>query len=487
MNRDDFLKAVYRKPFRVSSILKQLRYNEELRKEFDVLTSAYGGDGEYKARCLMSGYEPKCVVCGAETSWSTNQHWNRYCRKHDPQHIATWPETRRIVLTASSLLGSMSEIVDETGLSIYLVKKLLKENGIELPIKPSPDYSEHRKLYLSGLTISEVSLRLECTKNIVRKAIDGLPRHSQSNAIKSFIKRNPRTPKPYVCPFEHLEETFVEEYKLGKPTSKIAEDHGCSSHIVLKYLKKNNIDCKRFTQPERAISYILNKHSIEHEVHNRTIIKPKELDIWIPSKNIAIEVNGLFWHSGIKESNRHMNKFLSCRKKGITILQFTDYDIRTRFDMVESIILHTLEMSPTIINADDCKIIEINKASEFFKTNYYGNYAESETVGLIHNGITVMAMSFSNNRIVFASKLFHNIVGGFQKLEQYFIEKYNPKFILSNSIALVDGGQTLINNGYEIERISVPEKYITNGWRIGVGKRIYSGAGIIEFKKGNQT
>ena len=487
MNREEFLKAVYRKPFQARSILKQLRDNEELRKEFDVLTSAYYGSDEYKARCLMSGYEPKCVICGEETSWSTNQHWNRYCHEHDPQHIATWPETRKIVIAASKLLGSMSEIVDETGLSIYLVKKLLKENCIELPIRPSPDYSEHRKLYLSGLTISEVSLRLRCTKNIVRKAIEGLPRHSQSDAIKSFIQRNPRTPKPYVCPFEHLEETFVEEYKLGKPTSKIAEDYECSTHIVLKYLKKNNIDCKRFTQPERAISYILNKHGIEHEVHNRSIIKPKELDIWIPSKNIAIEVNGLFWHSGIKESNRHKHKFLMCQDKGITLLQFTDYDIRTRFDMVESIILQTLEMTPITIDANDCAIVEIDNSKDFFNNNYYGNYVNSETSGLVYNNEIVMAMSFSNNRIVFASKLFHNIEGGFEKLEQYFIDKYNPEFILSNSIALVDDGKTLINNGYEIEKISAPEKYITNGWRIGVGKRIYSGVGIIEFKKGNKT
>ena len=463
--------------------MKQIRDDEELRKEFNVLTSAYDGDDEYKARCLMSGYEPKCVICGTETSWSTNQHWNRYCREHDTQHIATWPETRRIVITASKLLGSMSEIVDETGQSIYLVKKILKENGIKLPLKPAEDYSEHRKLYLSGLTISEVSLRLGCTKNIVRKAIEGLPRHSQSDAIKSFIQRNPRTPKPYVCPFEHLEETFVEEYKLGKPTSKIAEDYGCSTHIVLKYLKKNNIDCKRFTQPERAISYILNKHGIEHEVHNRLIIKPKELDIWIPPNNIAIEVNGLFWHSSIKESNRHKHKFLMCQDKGITLLQFTDYDIRTRFDMVESIILQTLEMTPITIDVNDCAIVEIDNSKDFFNSNYYGNYDYSETAGLVYNNEIVMAMSFSNNSIVFASKLFHNIEGGFEKLEQYFIDKYNPTFILSNSIALVDNGQTLIYNGYAINRISSPEKYITNGWRIGVGKRIYSGAGIIEYRK----
>lgn len=483
MNREEFLKTVYRKPFQARSILKQIRDNEELRKEFDILTSAYDGNDEYKARCLMSGYEPKCVICGCETSWSTNQHWNRYCRKHDPQHIATWPETRRIVMDASKLLGSMSEIVDETGLSIYLVKKILKENSIELPIRPSPDYSEHRKLYLSGLTISEVSIRLGCTKNIVRKAIEGLPRHSQSDAIKSFIQRNPRTPKPYVCPFEYLEETFVEEYKLGKPTSKIAEDYGCSTHIVLKYLKKNDIDCKKFTQPERAVSYILNKHSIEHEVHNRSIITPKELDIWIPSKNIAIEVNGLFWHSSGKESNRHKNKFLMCREKGITLLQFTDYDIRTRFDMVESIILQTLGITPIIIDADECSIVEIDNAKEFFDANYYGNYDNSETVGLFYNNDIVMAMSFSNNKIVYTSNLFYNIEGGFRKLEQYFIDKYNPTFILSNSIALVDNGQTLIYNGYAINRISSPEKYITNGWRIGVGKRIYSGAGIIEYRK----
>src|SRR5699024_7872489 len=48
---------------------------------------------------------------------------------------------------------------------------------------------------------------------------------------------------------------------------------------------------------------------------NRTLLNGLELDIYLPDKNIAIEFNGLYWHSDIfKEKNFHLNKTELCSK-----------------------------------------------------------------------------------------------------------------------------------------------------------------------------
>jgi len=48
------------------------------------------------------------------------------------------------------------------------------------------------------------------------------------------------------------------------------------------------------TSIELFVWSILDEYDIQYETNNRTLISPKELDIYIPSKNIAIECNGLY-------------------------------------------------------------------------------------------------------------------------------------------------------------------------------------------------
>jgi hypothetical protein len=55
---------------------------------------------------------------------------------------------------------------------------------------------------------------------------------------------------------------------------------------------------------------------------DRSVINPKELDVWVPSKNFAFEYNGLYWHSEIyKNSNYHFDKTERCEMKGIKYIQ----------------------------------------------------------------------------------------------------------------------------------------------------------------------
>ena len=78
-------------------------------------------------------------------------------------------------------------------------------------------------------------------------------------------------------------------------------------------------------------------------MNNRIILNGKELDVYIPSKNIAIECNGVYWHSteciSPKDKNYHFNKWNECRKKGIELLTVWDYQIHETPEVVKDNIL----------------------------------------------------------------------------------------------------------------------------------------------------
>lgn len=58
------------------------------------------------------------------------------------------------------------------------------------------------------------------------------------------------------------------------------------------------------------------------ETHNRKILNGKELDIYLPDLNLAIEFNGLYWHSELhKDKSYHYDKWKLCKDKDITLIQ----------------------------------------------------------------------------------------------------------------------------------------------------------------------
>lgn len=54
-------------------------------------------------------------------------------------------------------------------------------------------------------------------------------------------------------------------------------------------------------------------------VHDRTVVSPQELDICVPSKRLAFEYDGLFWHSAANEKSfkQKLAKTEACEKAGI--------------------------------------------------------------------------------------------------------------------------------------------------------------------------
>jgi G:T-mismatch repair DNA endonuclease (very short patch repair protein) len=68
---------------------------------------------------------------------------------------------------------------------------------------------------------------------------------------------------------------------------------------------------------EREVyEFILSLYNKEIIRNDRTVLNGKELDIYLPDYNLAIEFNGLYWHSeDYVGKNYHLNKTIECEKK----------------------------------------------------------------------------------------------------------------------------------------------------------------------------
>jgi very-short-patch-repair endonuclease len=76
---------------------------------------------------------------------------------------------------------------------------------------------------------------------------------------------------------------------------------------------------------------------------DRKIIPPLLIDIYIPSANLAIEFNGLYWHSEFhKDKKYHLNKTNMCKDLGIDLIHIWEDDWINRKDVLKSIILNRI-------------------------------------------------------------------------------------------------------------------------------------------------
>lgn len=77
---------------------------------------------------------------------------------------------------------------------------------------------------------------------------------------------------------------------------------------------------------ERYLQNYLDTLCIEYDTNTTSVIKPLELDIYIPSHNLAIEFNGDYWHSSLKKQHDyHYKKTMACQQQGIGLIHIFEY------------------------------------------------------------------------------------------------------------------------------------------------------------------
>jgi hypothetical protein len=177
----------------------------------------------------------------------------------------------------------------------------------------------------------------------------------------------------------------------------------------------------------------------------------RELDIYIPSKNLAIECNGLFWHGevgGNKNRNYHLNKTIECESKNIHLIHIFEDEWILSPDIIKNRLAHIMGLHKVAksIYARNCEIKEVSNKDKnnFLNANHIQGTDRSKIrLGLFYNNDMVAVMTFGSRRIFTNSVYIENeyeliryatsipVVGGGSKLMTHFIKTYSPKKIIS--------------------------------------------------------
>lgn len=187
------------------------------------------------------------------------------------------------------------------------------------------------------------------------------------------------------------------------------------------------------SKPERQLRDFLKSLSVEFVTNNKNLIKvnvehPLELDIYIPAKKVAIEYNGLYWHSEThKPNNYHQLKSNLCRQQGIRLIHIFGDDWIQKRGICESIIKSALGIYDQRIFARKCELRDLNQKDygDFLNTNHIqGSVNSSIRKGLFYNGELVQVIGIGKSRFKkneyelhrMCTKLNTQVVGGFSKL-----------------------------------------------------------------------
>jgi hypothetical protein len=200
----------------------------------------------------------------------------------------------------------------------------------------------------------------------------------------------------------------------------------------------------------------LSSHGIKFE-HKSRILKDIEIDIFIPDKNIGIEINGLYWHSEeYKDKNYHLNKTSRAAKLGIHLIHIFEDQILERNDQVKNFILSKVKDSNRIY-ARDCEIsiIKNDKAKDFFNKNHIqgSSHGSLLNISLSINNKLLGVMSFGihhrhhhSNEIILTRLAYEYgtvIIGGASKMlsaaKLYLKEKGIKKIISWSDTSITDG------------------------------------------------
>lgn len=273
-----------------------------------------------------------------------------------------------------------------------------------------------------------------------------------------------------ICPKNHIYSVRLHDF-MTKKSRCVSCSHQTSNaeKEILKFIQQYHIGAKKVK------FYELNNDAPK-EYRN------KELDIFIPELNLAIEYCGLYWHSevsGEKKANQHSNKLKWCREQNVRLITIFEDEWLTRQEQVKNLLLSVLKIHNVKIGARKCSIKQISKeqAKQFININHIQPlYTCEVSFGLFFNNILIGAITGNNHhrngqtsfvlqRLCFTSG--YQIPGGASKLlkalTNYAKEKGYTKLVSWSDSRISEGSvYEKLNFKFKIE-YKQDYSYVLNG------------------------
>ena len=291
---------------------------------------------------------------------------------------------------------------------------------------------------------------------------------------------------------EHIKQSHIEhldQYNEEYIRENFIKDGKYEIYDVMEYFnvsyKNANIHKQVWgiSEPNRVIveqgskaeNDLFESLDVKHKIQrDRQLIKPLELDIVLPDYKLAIEYDGLYWHSEfMKEQYYHLNKTKECLEKGYQLFHIFEFE---DIEIWKSIINNKLGLNKKIY-ARKCFLQEIDHttAKVFCEQNHLQGYVNSSIrLGLYFENELVQVMTFGRPRfnkdydyelLRLCSLKGVNVVGGASKLFKFFTKHYSGT-VISYANLRYSNGSVYEKLGFNKIGMSEPSYIYANGAEI---------------------
>jgi hypothetical protein len=271
----------------------------------------------------------------------------------------------------------------------------------------------------------------------------------------------------------------------------ICRDHGPFEQTPTNHLsgKEGCTKCNHMkSAPEDAIAAYLARFTTVVQ-RDRTLIGPKEIDIYLPEHNLAVEFCGMYWHShgdaADEKTNkhRHAEKHRMCAEKGVRLITLYETEWQERPETVKRMLRNAVGATRGKLMARKCQMGKPTpQEARAFYERYHpqGGAGHGEHYGLYYKGKLVACMRFTfggNDRgsaaksrqwtlSRYATRL--PVAGAASRLFKAFIADKNPPSVKSFSDNRWFNGAMYEQLGFDLEETVAPDYQV---WSPKIGLR----------------
>lgn len=297
------------------------RMSNEIIDELSKLFKAYNVETPGELRwVLLNGERPRCELCGNITRFNRSDFF-RFCSKKCSANAPSTDQTRK----ATNLKLYGTEKPQSRTEQIAAVKQTVLQR-----------YGEQPPHYFGGKAHKAKMMELYGAENPAQ--VKSLNEQKSHRIHASFTERFlPELAKAGFTTEEKLLTTGPRYlFKCVKCSTEVEARVWCGKIPRCRVCWPYNYSTQHIKIRDWLIS--IGEQPIEND---RTIIKPLEIDLYLPKRKLGFEINGLYWHSVEPGGNiyAHQQKTLTALKNGITLIHLYEDQINLNFTNVTSKIL----------------------------------------------------------------------------------------------------------------------------------------------------
>jgi len=261
-----------------------------------------------------------------------------------------------------------------------------------------------------------------------------------------------------------------------KPITQICVDLGLhwknANSSVRSRLHKFGIEQQYHfssSYPERELTQILTDWGLEVTTNTRAIIKPKELDLYVASKQVAIEYCGLIWHSSafIFNPDYHAIKVNACSERSISLVTIFEDDWIHKRDQVIFHLEHVFDIDKPVLDLSECEIGPVkseDKSTFLEKYHLHGDSADQYALGIYANNMLVTVLTFSVSDDVSVGRFIstHNLSSQLSLLIDYIRQLVGNVLITAIVDRSLGVDQLYLEAGFAATQLLPPQQSVVD-------------------------